>query len=60
MVLVGLLLTIVGFPQHRATLISEQPPPGAPAPPRWPAAAAATSCAQASAVLAAYLTISAV
>jgi hypothetical protein len=32
MVLVGLLLTIMGFVQHRSTLAKEKPPQGAPVP----------------------------
>jgi uncharacterized membrane protein YidH (DUF202 family) len=41
-VLVGLLVTIIGFAQHRAVLHEVEPPtPGAPAPSRLPRAAAA-------------------
>lgn len=55
MVVVGLVLAIVGFVQHRSVFIQEKPPPGAPAPPEWPAATAAATCALACALLAAYL-----
>ena len=51
MVLVGLLLTITGFAQHRSTLAKEKPPQGASAPSRWPAVTAAVSCALACVLL---------
>jgi putative membrane protein len=56
MVLIGLLLIILGFAQHRAVLhMVEPPPPGAPARPRFPHSAAAISCALVCALLAIYL-----
>jgi uncharacterized membrane protein YidH (DUF202 family) len=55
MVLVGLLLAIIGYAQHRATQIKEEPPPGAPVVSRWPAVMAAACCALACATLAGYL-----
>jgi putative membrane protein len=58
LVLMGLALTIMGYAQHRANLITETPPPGAPVPPRWPAVAAAACCALACVLLAAYLAVS--
>jgi putative membrane protein len=57
MVLIALLLTIIGFAQHRSTVAQEQPPPGAPQPARWPAVIATASCALSCALLAAYLVI---
>jgi putative membrane protein len=59
MVLVGLLLTVLGFAQHRSILIKEKPPPGAPVPSEWPAVTAAATCALACALLAVYLSVSA-
>ena len=58
MVLVGLLLTILGYAQHRSTLAKERPPAGAPVPSGWPAVTAALSCALACVLLAAYLAVS--
>lgn len=58
LVLIGLALTIMGYLQHRATLIIEAPPPGTPVPPRWPAVGAAACCAVACALLAAYIAVS--
>jgi uncharacterized membrane protein YidH (DUF202 family) len=55
LVLMGLLLAILGFGQHRVTLIREKPPPGAPVPPEWPALVAMGTCALSCALLAAYL-----
>jgi putative membrane protein len=57
LVLVGLLLTILGYVQHREVLISEAAPPGAPVPLRWPAVTAAACCALSCAVLAVYLAV---
>lgn len=57
MVLVGLLLTIIGFAQHQSTVAQEQPPPGAPQPARWPAVVATACCALACAILAVYLAV---
>lgn len=58
MAVVGLLFTIIGYAQHRTTLIMESPPPGAPVPTRWPAVAAAACCAVTCALVAAYLAVS--
>jgi uncharacterized membrane protein YidH (DUF202 family) len=58
LVLIGLALTIMGYRQHQATLTVEAPPPGAPAPTRWPAVGAAACCAVACALLAAYIAVS--
>ena len=55
MVLIGLLVSIIGFAQHRAVLLKVEPPPGAPAPSRSPHVAAATGCALVCALLAIYL-----
>src|SRR5262249_5890653 len=56
MVLVGLLVSITGFAQHRAVLLKiEPPPPGAPAPSRSAHVAAAIGCALVCALLAIYL-----
>ena len=55
MVLIGLLITIIGFVQHRAVLLKVGPPPGAPAPPRSSHVAAAAGCALVCALLAIYL-----
>lgn len=57
-VLVGLLLTITGFAEHRSTLAKEKPPPGAPVPSRWPAVTAAVSCALVCVLLAVCLAVS--
>ena len=55
-VLVGLLVTIIGFAQHRAVLRKVEPPPsGAPAPWRSLHAAAAIGCVLVCALLAVYL-----
>jgi putative membrane protein len=54
MVLVGLLVTIIGFAQHRAVLRKVEPPPGL-ARSRVPHAAAAIGCALVCALLAVYL-----
>jgi putative membrane protein len=56
--LVGVLLTISGYAQHRATLIKEEPPPGSPVPSRWPGVVAAVSSLLACALIAAYLVAS--
>lgn len=53
--LVGLLFSILGFVQHRTTLVQEKPPPGAPVPPEWPAVTAMAFCAVCCALLAVYL-----
>jgi putative membrane protein len=58
LVLIGLLLTILGYVQHREVLISEAAPAGAPVPLRWPAVTAAACCAVSCAVLAVYLAVS--
>ena len=42
MVLIGLLIIIIGFAQHRAVLLKVEPPPDAPAPSRSAHVAAAT------------------
>jgi putative membrane protein len=58
LVLIGLLLTILGYTQHRDVLIREKAPLGAPVPLRWPALTAAACCALSCALLAAYLAVS--
>ncbi len=55
LVLTGLLFAILGFIQHRTTRIREEPPPGAPVPPEWPALAAMATCVLSCALLVAYL-----
>ena len=55
MVLIGLLISITGFAQHRAVLLNVEPPPGAPAPSRSLHVAAAAGCALVCALLAVYL-----
>jgi uncharacterized membrane protein YidH (DUF202 family) len=57
MVLVGLLLTMIGYAQYHTILTKEKPPQGAPVPSRWPPGTAAASCALACVLLAAYLAI---
>jgi putative membrane protein len=57
MVLVALLLTVMGFAQHRSTVRQEQPSPGSPQPSQWPAVVATVSCALACVLLALYLAI---
>jgi len=54
-VLVGLLIIIIGFVQHRAVLLKVGLPPSAPAPPRSFHVAAAAGCALVCALLAIYL-----
>ncbi len=56
--LLGLLFTVIGYIQHHAILIVENPPPGAPEPLRWPTATAAACCAVTCALVAAYLAVS--
>ena len=58
MVLVGLLLTVMGYLQHRTILSQEKPPPGAPVPSAWPAVMATACCTLACAFLVAYLAAS--
>lgn len=58
MAVVGLVFAIIGYAQHRATLIVEGAPPGAPAPTRWPTIMAAACCAVTCALVAAYLAVS--
>jgi putative membrane protein len=58
LVLVGLLITILGYTQHRHVLLSEKAPPGAPSPSRWPAVMVVACCALSCALLAAYLAVS--
>jgi putative membrane protein len=58
LVLVGLLITIVGYIQHQNVLSSEKAPPDAPVPIRWPAATVVACCALSCAVLAVYLAVS--
>lgn len=53
MVLIGLLVTTIGFAQHRAVLVKVEPPAGASL--RSFHAAAAIGCALACALLAVYL-----
>jgi uncharacterized membrane protein YidH (DUF202 family) len=61
MVLVGLLVTITGFAQHRAVLLKVGPSPQGPSEPsRFPHVAAAISCALVCALLAVYLAASAI
>ena len=55
MVLIGLLITIIGFVQHRAVLLKVESQPGAPAPSRSSHVAAAAGCALVCALLAIYL-----
>jgi putative membrane protein len=55
MVLVGLLVTTIGFAQHRAVLREVEPPPGRLAASRVPHVAAAIGCALVCALLAVYL-----
>jgi putative membrane protein len=57
MVLLGLLLTIIGFVQHQSTVAQEQVLPGSPQPARWPVVVATACCALACALLAIYLII---
>jgi putative membrane protein len=57
MVLVALLLTVIGYTQHRSTVRQEQPRPDSPQPSQWPAVVATASCALACALLALYLAI---
>jgi uncharacterized membrane protein YidH (DUF202 family) len=54
-VLVGLLIIIIGFVQHRTVLLKVEPPPGAPSPSRSSHVAAAAGCALVCAPLAIYL-----
>jgi uncharacterized membrane protein YidH (DUF202 family) len=56
--LVGLVFTVIGYAQHHATLVVEKPPPGAPAPLRWPTVTAAACCAVTCALVAVYLVVS--
>jgi putative membrane protein len=58
MTLAGLLVTILGYLQHRSVLRQEQPPPGAPQPLRWVAGVTVALSAVSCAVLAVYLILS--
>jgi uncharacterized membrane protein YidH (DUF202 family) len=58
LVLIGLAFTIMGYLQHRANVMTETPPPGAPEPTRWPAIGAFACCAVACALLAVYIGVS--
>jgi uncharacterized membrane protein YidH (DUF202 family) len=58
LVVIGLAFTIMGYLQHRATLMMETPPPGAPEPTRWPAIGAFACCAVVCAALAVYIGVS--
>src|SRR5215472_5864932 len=49
MVFVGLVISVVGYAQHWSVRRQEEPPPGAPAPPAWPAGTAAILSVPASA-----------
>ena len=55
MVLVGLLIIIIGFAQHRAVMLKVETQPGVPAPSRSAHVAAAAGCALVCALLAIYL-----
>jgi putative membrane protein len=55
MVLVGLLIIIIGFMQHRAVMLKAETQPGVPAPSRSSHVAAAAACALVCALLAIYL-----
>jgi putative membrane protein len=57
--LVGLLFTVIGYVQHEATWKVENPPPGGPAPLRWPTTTAAACCTVTCALVAVYLAVSA-
>ena len=55
MVLVGLLIIIIGFAQHRAVMLKVETQPGVPGPSRSSHVAAAAGCALVCALLAVYL-----
>jgi uncharacterized membrane protein YidH (DUF202 family) len=55
MVLVGLLIIIIGFAQHRAVMLKVETQPGVPGPSRSSHVAAAAGCALVCALLAIYL-----
>ena len=55
MVLVGLLIIIIGFAQHRAVMLKVETQRGVPAPSRSSHVAAAAGCALVCALLAIYL-----
>ena len=55
MVLVGLLISVIGFAQHRAVMLKVETQPGVPAPSRSAHVAAAAGCALVCALLAIYL-----
>ena len=55
MVLVGLLIIIIGFAQHRAVMLKVETQPGVPEPSRSSHVAAAAGCALVCALLAIYL-----
>lgn len=57
--LIGLLLIVSGYAQHSSVVRQEAPPPGAPAPARWPAVLAAACCAVTCALLVVYLAVTA-
>jgi len=59
MVFVGLVISVVGYAQHWSVRRQEEPPPGAPAPPEWPAVTAAILCVLSCILLVAYLLVTA-
>ena len=60
MVLVGLLIIIIGFAQHRAVMLKVETQPGVPTPSRSSHIAAAAGCALVCALLAIYLATNAI
>jgi putative membrane protein len=57
--LIGLLLIISGYAQHKSVVRQEKPPPGAPVPIHWPAVLAAACCALTCALIVVYLAVTA-
>jgi uncharacterized membrane protein YidH (DUF202 family) len=60
MVVVAVLITVMGFVQHRKLVTQEMAPPGAPQPVRWPGVVVIACCLVVCLVLIPYLAVVAV
>lgn len=60
MIVVAVLMTVIGYLQHRELLAEEMALPGAPAPARWPGVAVTSCCLAACVALIPYLIVVAI